>query len=92
MEQNQPAQPSRRAILKQTLAVSALSVTGLAALSVPTISFAASLSKEERDGMTLMQSLNILNRVTCASGKIARLNMITWHRSATVLRVSILLR
>ncbi|EMK5499503.1 carbonic anhydrase [Salmonella enterica] len=52
MEQNQPAQPSRRAILKQTLAVSALSVTGLAALSVPTISFAASLSKEERDGMT----------------------------------------
>ncbi|EDI3891522.1 carbonic anhydrase, partial [Salmonella enterica subsp. enterica serovar Enteritidis] len=25
MEQNQPAQPSRRAILKQTLAVSALS-------------------------------------------------------------------
>ncbi|EDV6016273.1 carbonic anhydrase, partial [Salmonella enterica subsp. enterica serovar Enteritidis] len=47
MEQNQPAQPSRRAILKQTLAVSALSVTGLAALSVPTISFAASLSKEE---------------------------------------------
>ncbi|EHG8461538.1 carbonic anhydrase, partial [Salmonella enterica subsp. enterica serovar Enteritidis] len=26
MEQNQPAQPSRRAILKQTLAVSALSV------------------------------------------------------------------
>lgn len=52
MKQNQPALPSRRAILKQTLAVSALSVTGMAALSVPSISFAASLSKEERDGMT----------------------------------------
>ncbi|MBP6520525.1 carbonic anhydrase [Shewanella sp. NKUCC05_KAH] len=52
MKNNQPAQPSRRTILKQTLAVSALSVTGLAALSVPSISFAASLSKDERDGMT----------------------------------------
>ncbi|MBS3049720.1 carbonic anhydrase [Enterobacter mori] len=52
MKQNQPALPSRRAILKKTLAVSALSVTGMAALSVPSISFAASLSKEERDGMT----------------------------------------
>jgi len=52
MKQNQPALPSRRVILKQVLAVSALSVTGMAALSVPSISFAASLSKEERDGMT----------------------------------------
>lgn len=52
MKQNQQAEPSRRTILKQTLALSALSITGLAALSVPTISFAASLSKEERDGMT----------------------------------------
>lgn len=52
MKNNQPTQPSRRAILKQTLAVSALSVTGLTALSIPSVSFAASLSKEERDGMT----------------------------------------
>ncbi|MEM6160125.1 carbonic anhydrase [Erwinia sp. P6884] len=52
MQQNHPAKPSRRKILKQTLAISALSFTGLATLSVPTISFAASLSKEERDGMT----------------------------------------
>lgn len=52
MKNNQPAQPSRRTILIQTLAVSALSVTGLAVLSVPSISFAASLSKDERDGMT----------------------------------------
>lgn len=52
MQPNSPAKPSRRKILKQTLAISALSVTGLATLSVPTISFAASLSKEERDGMT----------------------------------------
>ncbi|ENN7018134.1 carbonic anhydrase [Enterobacter bugandensis] len=52
MEQNPSTQLSRRAILKQTLAVSALSVTGLTALSMPSVSFAASLSKEERDGMT----------------------------------------
>jgi len=52
MEQNQSPRFSRRTILKQTFAVSALSVTGLAGLSVPSISFAASLSKEERDSMT----------------------------------------
>lgn len=52
MEHHQLPQLSRRSILKQTLAVSALSVTGLAALTVPSISFAASLSKEERDSMT----------------------------------------
>lgn len=52
MKNNQPAQPLRRTLLKQALSISALSVTGFAALSVPTISFAASLSKEERDVMT----------------------------------------
>lgn len=52
MDQNQPTQPSRRAILKKTLAISALSVTGVAALSVPSVSFAASLSKEDRDAMS----------------------------------------
>lgn len=52
MEQKQSARLSRRAILKRTFAVSTLSVTGLGALSVPSLSFAASLSKEERDSMT----------------------------------------
>ncbi|MBO1042281.1 carbonic anhydrase [Brucella pituitosa] len=52
MEQNQLAQLSRRTILKQALSVSALSVSGVAALSVSSISFAASFSKQERDGMT----------------------------------------
>jgi carbonic anhydrase len=52
MNNNQPTQLSRRTMLKQTLAVSALSVSGVAALAVPSISFAASLSKEERDAMT----------------------------------------
>jgi len=52
MKNHQPAQPSRRAILKKTLAVSALSVTGVGTLALPTLSFAASLSKEERDAMT----------------------------------------
>ncbi len=50
MKNHQPAQPSRRAILKKTLAVSA--VTGVGTLALPTLSFAASLSKEERDAMT----------------------------------------
>ncbi|QGY32638.1 carbonic anhydrase [Pantoea cypripedii] len=52
MKQHQPTLPSRRTILKQTLAISALSVTGLTTLLVPSISFAASLSKEQRDSMT----------------------------------------
>lgn len=52
IEHSQPAQPSRRAILKKALAISALSVSGVAALSVPSIAFAASLSKEKRDAMT----------------------------------------
>ncbi|CAK6500344.1 hypothetical protein SERMPA_00043 (plasmid) [Serratia marcescens] len=52
MGQNPLALRSRRTILKQTLAISALSFTGLGALSMPSISFAASLSKEERDGMS----------------------------------------
>ncbi|MGX5022261.1 carbonic anhydrase [Enterobacter sp. UPMP2060] len=52
MEKNKSIQLSRRSILKQTLAVSALSISGMAALTLPSISFAASLSKEERDNMT----------------------------------------
>lgn len=52
MKQHLPALPSRRTILKKTLAVSVLSITGLSVASMPAIAFAASLSKEERDGMT----------------------------------------
>ncbi|MBD8216506.1 carbonic anhydrase [Erwinia persicina] len=52
MKNTLPAEPSRRNILKKVLAVSALSVTGIGTLSLPTLSFAASLSKEERDRMT----------------------------------------
>lgn len=43
---------SRRNILKKTFALSALSVTGVAGLAVPSVSFAASLTKDERDKMT----------------------------------------
>ncbi|ADU72422.1 carbonic anhydrase [Pantoea sp. At-9b] len=52
MSHNPLNQSSRRILLKHTLAVSALSITGLAGLLVPTISLAASLSKAERDAMT----------------------------------------
>lgn len=47
-----PIEPPRRTLLKQTFAVSALAVSGLAGLSVTSVSFAASLSKEQRDNMT----------------------------------------
>lgn len=47
-----PNEPARRTILKQTLAITALSITGLAGLSVTSLSFAASMSKQERDSMT----------------------------------------
>lgn len=43
---------SRRNVLKKTFALSALSVTGVAGLAVPSVAFAASLSKAERDNMT----------------------------------------
>ncbi|WP_313685582.1 carbonic anhydrase family protein [Pantoea sp.] len=52
MGKDKPYQPSRRVILKHALAISALSVTGLTGLTVPSIAFAASLSKEQRDAMT----------------------------------------
>ncbi|MCG7390331.1 carbonic anhydrase family protein [Pantoea sp. ACRSB] len=52
MKTAQPAQPGRRSLLKKTLTLSALSVTGVGVLSLPTLSFAASLSKAERDAMT----------------------------------------
>lgn len=52
MKQIHPTEPPRRTILKQTLAVSALAITGMAGLSITSVSFAASLSKEERDKMT----------------------------------------
>ena len=52
MKKDHLQQPSKRNMLKQTLALSALTVTGVAGLSVPTISFAASLTSEERDKMT----------------------------------------
>ncbi|WP_273866262.1 carbonic anhydrase family protein [Serratia ureilytica] len=43
---------SRRTMLKQTLAISGMMITGAAALTVPGMSFAASMSREERDRMT----------------------------------------
>ncbi|MBH3259837.1 carbonic anhydrase [Serratia marcescens] len=52
MKQSQPLLPLRRLILKQAFAISSLSVAGLTTLSLPSVTFAASLSKKERDGMT----------------------------------------
>lgn len=44
--------PYRRMLLKRGVALSALAVTGVAGLTAPSVSFAAALSKEERDAMT----------------------------------------
>lgn len=52
MKTNSIQSPARRMIFKRTLALSALTMTGMAGLAVPSVSFAASLSKEERDNMT----------------------------------------
>lgn len=52
MKKDLPQQPGRRQVFKPTLALSALAISGMAGVSVPTISFAAALTKKERDGMT----------------------------------------
>jgi carbonic anhydrase len=54
MKNSNPQLPSRRLLLKRGAALSALTITGIgmAGLTVPSVSFAAALSKEERDKMT----------------------------------------
>lgn len=54
MKNSNPQLPSRRMLLKRGAALSALTITGIgmAGLTVPSVSFAAALSKEERDKMT----------------------------------------
>jgi carbonic anhydrase len=54
MKNSNPQLPSRRMLLKRGAALSALTITGIgmAGLTLPSVSFAAALSKEERDKMT----------------------------------------
>lgn len=54
MKNSNPQLPSRRMLLKRGAALSALTITGIgmAGLTVPSVSFAAALSKEARDKMT----------------------------------------
>ena len=47
-----PQQTSRRDLLKKTFVLSVASATGAAGLSMSNVSYAASLTKGERDGMT----------------------------------------
>jgi carbonic anhydrase len=49
---------SRRSVLKSALGITAASVIGAVGLSLPTISYAASLSQEERDKLTPDQIIN----------------------------------
>ncbi|GLK90383.1 carbonic anhydrase [Pseudomonas turukhanskensis] len=52
MSDQLPQDPSRRSMLRRALTLSAVSVTGIASVTIPSISFADSLSKEDRDDMT----------------------------------------
>ncbi|KEY58197.1 carbonic anhydrase [Serratia sp. DD3] len=45
-------EPSRRTLLKRTAAVSALAITGIAGITLPSVAFSAAMTKEERDKMT----------------------------------------
>ncbi|WP_127958779.1 carbonic anhydrase [Serratia microhaemolytica] len=48
-----PAQePPRRMLLKRTAALSVLGLTGIAGFSAPSLTFAAAMTKEQRDSMT----------------------------------------
>ncbi|CAI8781971.1 carbonic anhydrase [Pseudomonas sp. IT-P294] len=62
MKNSNPQLPSRRMLLKRGAALSALTITGIgmAGLTVPSVSFAAALSKEERDKMTPDQVIESL--------------------------------
>ena len=62
MKNSNPQLPSRRMLLKRGVALSALTITGIgmAGLTVPSVSFAAALSKEERDKMTPDQVIESL--------------------------------
>ncbi|MFS2222169.1 carbonic anhydrase [Pantoea sp. B65] len=52
MNEHLSKQPDRRAALKQIAAVSVLAVTGVAGFTLPAVSVAAVMSKEQRDKMT----------------------------------------
>lgn len=45
-------EPPRRALLKRAAALSALAVTGIAGFTAPSVSFAAAMTREQRDSMT----------------------------------------
>lgn len=47
-----PTELPRRTLLKRTAAVSVLAMTGITGFSTPTVTFAAAMSREQRDQMT----------------------------------------
>uniref|UniRef100_UPI0035C67EE9 carbonic anhydrase n=1 Tax=Serratia quinivorans TaxID=137545 RepID=UPI0035C67EE9 len=51
---------SRRTLLKRTAGLSALAMTGITGFALPSVSFAAALSKEQRDAMTPDQVIDSL--------------------------------
>ncbi len=52
MNESSLKEPARRTLLKRTAGLTALAITGVAGVTLPSVSFAAALSKEERDKMT----------------------------------------
>lgn len=52
MSKTLPSKLPRRTLLKRTAAVSVLAMTGITGFSTPTVTFAAAMSREQRDQMT----------------------------------------
>lgn len=52
MNTQRPPEPSRRTLIKRTAALSILAITGISGFVAPTLSYAAAMTKEQRDSMT----------------------------------------
>ena len=89
MSLSDPQHPWRRMLLKLGAALSALTITGVAGLTVPSVSYAAALSKEERDKMTPDEVIESLKSGICVSVKAKCSSMTIWRKSVPVKRGSI---
>ncbi|CAI0969044.1 carbonic anhydrase [Serratia quinivorans] len=84
MAQSEQKNTSRRTLLKRSAGLSALAITGIAGFSLPSVSFAAALSKEQRDKMTpdeVIDSLKLGNQ-RFREGKMLRHDYLAQKRAS----------